>query len=192
MNVAKHEAKQMTERELVEGCIVGKKKCQELLYQLFAGRIMNICLRYLKSKAEAEDALHDIFIKIFLNLQQFKFESTLAYWVKRVTINTILTKLKRKKMESLTFDISEYNEEELSVTMDEDPDVPMEVLVKMVQALPYGQRMVFNMREVEGYEVQEVADTLQCSNITVRTQLFKAKNKLKDNIENWLKGEQIE
>jgi len=189
MNIEKHEAKQMTEKELVEGCIIGKKKCQELLYQLFAGRMMNICLRYLKSKAEAEDALHDAFIKIFLNLQHFKFESTLAYWVKRVTINTILSKIKRKKIENLAVDVGEYNEDIPYVTMNEDAVVPMEVLMKMIQDLPYGQRMVFNMREIEGYKVEEVAEMLKCSNITVRTQLFKAKSKLRENIENWLKGE---
>lgn len=189
MNTAKHEGKQMSDKELVEGCIAGKNKCQEALYKRFAGAMMTVCLRYFKLEVEAEDALQEAFIKIFLNLRHFKFESTLGYWIKRVTINTVLSKIHRKKTEGVGIEVSEYEEDIPYVTVEKDPVVPMNVLMEMIQDLPNGYRMVFNMREIDGYELQEIADKMQCSNITVRTQLFKAKNKLKENIEDWLKGE---
>ena len=189
MDIAKHEVRQMDEKELVEGCIAGKRKYQELLYYRFAGAIMNICLRYSNSKEEAEDALQEVFIKVFLNLQHFKFGSTLGYWIKRVAVNTLLTKLKKNKREGFSISIDEYDETAPAVILKEDPSVPMDILIKMIHSLPDGYRIVFNMREIDGYDLQDIADKLQCTNVTVRTQLFKAKSKLKQNIENWLKGE---
>jgi RNA polymerase sigma-70 factor (ECF subfamily) len=179
----------MNEKELVEGCIAGKKKCQELLYQRFAGAMMNVCLRYFRSEAEAEDALQEAFIKVFLNLHHFRFESSLGFWIKKVTINTLLTKLRKKGADDLSVNIHDYDENMLSVTMQEDPVVPMGVLIKMIHDLPHGYRTVFNMREIDGYELQQIADTLQCTNVTVRSQLFKAKTKLKQSIEKWIKEE---
>jgi len=188
MSIAKEE-RQMTEKELVEGCIAGKRKCQNMLYQRFAGMIMSICLRYSNSKEEAEDVLQEVFVKIFLNLQCFRFESTLHYWIKKVTVNTLLVKLRKKEVEKISISVDEVCEKMPFVAMKEDPAVPLDILMKMVQNLPIGYRIVFNMREIEGYELQQIADELQCTNATVRSQLFKAKAKLKQNIENWLKGE---
>ena len=179
----------MDDKELVEGCIAGKRKCQELLYQRFAGAMMNVCLRYSKSHVEAEDALQEAFIKVFLNLHHFRFESSLGVWIKRVTINTLLTKLREKRVDDFSVNIQDYNEMLPSVTIHEDPTVPMDVLMKMIHDLPHGYKAVFNMREIDGYELQQIADTLQCTNVTVRSQLFKAKTKLKQNIEKWLNEE---
>jgi len=177
----------MNEKELVEGCIAGKEKYQNLLYQRFADAMMNVCLRYSKSKEEAEEALQDAFVKVFLNLRQFRFESSLGIWIKKVTINTLLVKLRIKKTEPFKVSIDEYEVNMPSVMIHEDAIVPMDILLKMIHDLPDGYRTVFNMREIDDYEIQQIADVLQCTNVTVRTQLFKAKNKLKQKIEDWMK-----
>lgn len=190
--MAKDELIQMSEKELVKGCIAGKEKYQNLLYQRFAGWVMNSCLRYTNSKEDAEDILQEIFIKIFLNLHQFKFDSSLWYWIKKLTINVLSVKLRKtvkKEARKLSVSIDESRAEISPVMVNEGPDIPMEVLLTMIQNLPDGYRTVFNMKEIDDYDFQAIADRLQCTNATVRSQLFKAKNTLKKNIDNWIKKE---
>ncbi len=181
----------MDEKKLVEGCIAGKPKCQQLLYQRFAGAMMNICLRYSKSQVEAEDALQEAFVKVFLHLHQFRFESSLGSWIKKLTVNVLLTKIRRKTATDFTVEITGYEEWMPAVMIEKDPLVPMDVLMKMINDLPDGYKAVFNLREIDGFEFPEIAKMLNCEQSTVRSQLFKAKNRLKDNIETWLIGENI-
>lgn len=179
----------MSDKELVEGCIAGKAKYQELLYHRFAGAMFNICLRYSKTSVEAEDMLQEVFVKVFLNIKNFRFESTLGYWIKRLTINALLTHQKKKRPENSLVDMDEAIQEIPAITVNADAIVPMNVLTAMIRELPDGYRTIFNMREVDGYELQEIADELHCSNANVRSQLCKAKVALKKKIEKWLENE---
>lgn len=179
------------DQELVEGCIAGNPKYQQMLYEKFAKEIYFVCKRYTNSDADAEDLMQDVFIKIFLNLKHFRFESALGYWIKRVTTNAIISNYRKKKREGVQLDYEECEQGVLPVFEVQDADIPLEVLMKMVRELPSGYRTVFNMREIDGYELNEIAEELNVNPGTVRSQLFKAKATLKKNIENWMKSEKI-
>lgn len=179
----------MTDQEIVEGCISGKPKYQQILYQRFAGPMLNICKRYTRTQSEAEDMLQDVFVKVFLNIHRFRFESTLGYWIKRLTVNTLISNQRKKNVNNNLVDIEEMAQELPEVTVPADATVPMDVLLGMIRELPEGYRTIFNMREIDGYDLQEIAEIVGCSNSTVRSQLFKAKNVLKKKVEEWLKTE---
>ncbi|MDR2979398.1 MAG: sigma-70 family RNA polymerase sigma factor [Bacteroidales bacterium] len=179
------------DQELVEGCIAGNPKYQRILYEEFAGDLYFICKRYSHSDADAEDLLQDAFIKIFLNLKGFRFESSLRHWMKRLATNTIITNFRTKKKEGVKLDYEECEQGVLPVVEVQDVEIPMEVLMRMVRELPPGYRMIFNMREIDGYELSEIAEELNMNPATVRSQLFKAKAVLKKQIENWLKSEKV-
>lgn len=179
----------INEKKLVEGCIAGKPDYQKMLYDRFADAMFVICKRYTKNSAEAEDMLQDVFIKVFLNLSKYRFESSLGFWIKRLTINTLISNQRKKCVENFQVDMEEV-QYDLPVVMPEtESSIPMDVLLEMVSSLPDGYRTVFNLREIDGYEFEEIARILQCTNSTVRSQLFKAKTTLKKKIEEWMKGE---
>ncbi|MDR3047458.1 MAG: sigma-70 family RNA polymerase sigma factor [Bacteroidales bacterium] len=181
--------KLFTDKELVEGVILGNPKFQKELYSRYSGALFAICKRYAKNTAEAEDLMQDVFVKIFLNLHQFRFESSLGFWAKRLTINSLLNYIKKKNIENNFVSTDEYDNEIQDVRINDDVDVPYEVLLNMVQKLPLGYRTVFNMKEIDGYENKEIASLLGCTESTVRTQLFKAKKELKQKIEKWSQNE---
>ncbi|MDR1757479.1 MAG: sigma-70 family RNA polymerase sigma factor [Bacteroidales bacterium] len=180
----------IAEKELVKGCIAGKTRHQSLLYLRFSPALFGICKRYAKNKEEAEDLLQDIFVKIFLNISHFRFESSLLYWMKKIAINTLISYHKKHNhLAEEMVPIEDIPEHLLPVTIPTDPEIPMDVLLAMINKLPMGYRMVFNLREIEGLEFQKIAEMLECSQVTVRSQLYKAKNALKKQIEDWRKTE---
>ena len=179
----------INDKELIEGCIAGKPKYQQMLYDRYANAMFGICKRYTRSSTEAEDMLQDVFVKIFLNLNKFRMDSSLGYWIKRLTINTLISNYRKKKIEDHEVDIDEMSEQLPAVTVSPEKSIPIDVLLEMVNSLPEGYRTVFNLREIDGYELQEIANTLNCTNVTVRSQLFKAKAALKKKIELWMKYE---
>lgn len=180
----------ISDKELIEGAISGKSEYQQMLYQKYAGAMLTICRRYTRNMEEAEDVLQEVFVKVFLNLKNFRQESTLGYWIKKLTINALISSQRKKSNMIYPVDIDEMTHEIPSVTLPvENATIPMDTLLQMIEELPAGYRTVFNLREIDGYEFQEIAEMLQCSNATVRSQLFKAKKELKKKIEEWMKYE---
>ena len=177
------------DKEIVKGCIAGKPYSQKLLYQQYAGMVMSICLRYTNDHQEAEDFLQDIFVKIFLNLKNFKFNSHLGYWIKRLAVNELLDEMRKRNALYFAVSTSDLQYEIEDVAIKSDTSVPMNVLMKMINELPAGYRTVFNMREIDGYEFEEIAKMNGTGEATVRSQLYKAKNTLKTKIEKYLSTE---
>ena len=177
------------EKEIVNGCVAGKPYFQKMLYKQYAGMVMSICLRYAKNNEEAEDFLQDVFVKVFLNLKTFKFNSHLGYWIKRLAINEMVSAMRRKNATHFAISTDDLQHDIADVTVKGDVSVPMDVLLKMVNELPDGYRTVFNMREIDGYEFGEIAKINGFGEATARSQLYKAKNVLKAKIEKYLSTE---
>lgn len=171
----------MTKEEIVLGCLKGKRKAQEELYNLYGSRMFGVCLRYTQNRMEAEDVLQEGFVKVFKNIQSFKNlgENSLGNWIKRIMVNTAINYLRDQKKHRYMLDVETTD----NISEDSENDfftelislVSHDEILEIVQKLPQGYRMVFNLFAIEGYSHAEVADMLQISVNTSKTQLFKAR-----------------
>ncbi len=152
--------------------------CKQL-YLKYADAMYNVCLRILQHQAEAEDALQEAFIKVFNNIQQYRNESSIGSWIKQIVTNTCLNVLKKRK---ILFNELDDNVE-LSETESEnnnETNFSIDDIKKAIEELPQGYRVVFNLYMFEDYSHRQIADMLEISESTAKTQLFKAKRKLKE------------
>lgn len=162
-----------SEAELIAGCASGNPAAQQELYDRFAGRMLVLCLRYARSQMEAEDALQEGFIKVFQAIRKFRGESKLQTWITRIMINSSLN-IQRKKLYMLPMvdvdhaPLQETEEVHLA-------GIHLDDLIAMVQLLPDGCRLVFNLFAVEGYSHREIADMLKISEGTSKSQYNRAR-----------------
>jgi RNA polymerase sigma factor (sigma-70 family) len=161
------------EDKLVALCINGDRKAQRQFYERFSKKMFVIALRYSKTTFEAEDILQEAFVNIFQHIGEFKGSSTLEYWVKRVVVNTAL-KQNRKFLEKMHMDdvtmMSEDPSEELTLS-----DYNFQQLLAFIQQLPTGFRTIFNLYAIEGYKHHEIAEMLDITEGTSKSQYARAK-----------------
>jgi RNA polymerase sigma-70 factor (ECF subfamily) len=165
----------MTEKELVLGCIREDRKCQRLLWDKYSKKLMSVCLRYCQNQEEAEDALMEAFVKIYDNLENFRFQSSLETWMRRVSANVCINKIRARK--NIWQEISE-REYEIGYTDFGFEQLNVNQLLKLIEQLPTGYRMVFNLYAVEGFSHKEIAESLGIDEGTSRSQLVKARKAL--------------
>ncbi len=179
----------MTEKEkIIRACKKGKRRAFSKLYDMYASKMLGVCMRYAKSYEEAEDILQEGFIKAFQKIHTFTFQGSFDGWIRRVMVNTAINHFHANKKyyenELYAADSAEQGEQE---TEDEsyhnDDRIPPEVLMAMINKLPEGYRMVFNLYVFEGMSHAEIASALDISENTSKTQLFKARKKLRKEIE---------
>jgi len=143
--------------------------------------MLAICLRYSKSRDEAEDLVQEGFLKIFHNINTYRKHGSLEGWIKRIMINHALNQYKKNRKIPFAEDVEEINENEI-ISFDEEVEniepVQPEALLAMIQSLPEGYRMVFNLYVFEGYSHKEIAETMNFSENTSKTQLMKARRQL--------------
>ncbi len=167
------------EKQLIQACLDGNPKAQRQLYQHFSGKMMGICMRYASDRPEAEDMLQDGFCRVFTDLSKFRAEGPLGAWIRRVVINTALQHLRRKKTRMFpTIELQEIKETHLSAE-DIISQFSAQDLLQIIQQLPPGYRMVFNLHAIEGYSHEEIADQLGISIGTSKSQLSKARATIK-------------
>ena len=165
------------EKELIKGCAEGDRTLQKALYDRYCRKMMAICLRYARSTQEAEDILQEGFIKIFKKIHSFRSEAKLETWITRIIINTALNSHRQKLYMLPMVDVTE-----LQIAEDEGinlSDFNLSELIAMVQSLPDGCRIVFNLFAMEGYGHKEIAEMLTISEGTSKSQYNRAKNLLK-------------
>ncbi len=151
-----------------------------MLFTMFAGKMMAVCLRYARSQEEAEDMLQEGFIRVFSNLQQFKFEGSFEGWIRRVMVNNALKALEKKKINFL--EVSGKHEYSQSLEPAAYTGLGEEELLKMINALPDGYRVVFNLNVIEGYSHEEIGKMLNIQPSTSRSQLVKARKMLQKQV----------
>ena len=168
---------------LVEACIRQERVAQRELYEQFAARLFAIACRYMKDRDEAQDVLQDSFVKIFKNLTSFRFDCPLEAWMKRIVINTALKAIQKKgQMPSVDIDEYHVDSESNSGNMGLE-NLKMETLMGMIQELPEGCRMVFNLYAIEGYKHHEIANMLNITEGTSKSQFSRAKLLLVEKIQ---------
>jgi RNA polymerase sigma factor (sigma-70 family) len=167
------------EQELIDGCRKGDRSFQRALYDRFSRKMLVVCLRYSKSSAEAEDILQEAFVKVFQGIKDFRQESKLETWITRIMVNTALNAQRKKLYLFPMVDVEDTNltEEEVSIT-----GMNVQDLLEMIQSLPQGCQVVFNMFAIEGYSHKEIADILGISEGTSKSQYARARSLLQNKL----------
>ncbi len=163
----------MTDRELIEGCIRNERSFQEALFKRFAGKMKAVCMRYVNNSDDADDVLQEGFIKIFNNIGKFGFEGSFEGWVRRIMVNTALTRISKKNLSAEVTLVHDHYE--VSDWNDAIADISAKELRAFINTLPQGYKIVFNMYVVEGFSHKEIAQYLNISEATSRSQLLKAR-----------------
>lgn len=140
-----------------------------------------VCLRFAKNRMEAEDILQEGFIKVFLNLKNYRHEGSLEGWIRRTMINTAINQYKKniRAMKELDIQEMEIRDEKVEDVLDQ---MAAQEIIGYVQDLPPGYRIVFNLNVIEGYTHKKIGEMLNISENTSKSQLFRAKNALKRKI----------
>ncbi len=167
----------MTEEyDLIHGCIRQDARCQRMLFDRYAGKMMSVCLRYANDNMEAEDMIQDAFIKVFQYIGQFKFEGAFEGWIRRIVVNTAIRHLEKKKLHFK--DIDDNSQNAPSIDAQAYSHLGEDDLMKLINQLPDGYRLVFNLNAIEGYSHEEIAVMLNIQPGTSRSQLVKARKML--------------
>jgi RNA polymerase sigma-70 factor (ECF subfamily) len=166
------------ELRLLKGCKRGKAEAQEGLYRHYYGYAMSICLRYAGSRDEASEILNDSFIKIFAKIKQFDFKKSFRAWLRRIIVNTAIDHYRKNKKHQYGLDISAAEGEMESENVLHQ--LAAEEIFKLIQQLPDKYRLAFNLYEIEGYSHEEIAEQLGVPIGTSRSNLSRAKRKLRE------------
>lgn len=166
--------------ELLEGCKADNRKMQEMLYQQTASKMLAVCMRYAKDRMEAEDVLQMGYVKIFQKIKEYRGEGSFEGWMRRVMVNTAIESY-RRNLRSLNVVPIEDAYEQPSTGFDLSR-LGMQDLMKVIQKLADGYRLVFNMYAIEGYSHKEIADSLGITEGASKSQLSRARAILREEI----------
>ena len=170
----------MTEANLVKACLENDRMAQKMLYDKYKKAMYTLAYRVTGDFESANDVLQDAFLKVFRGLHSFRGESTLGAWIKTIVIRTAYSKIRKNKI--YFEDIENVNPNTL---VDWGDFLQAEYLEKAIMSLPEGYRAVFTLIEVEGYSHKEVAEMLEISVGTSKSQLFYAKRKLREKLKHF-------
>ncbi len=175
--------------KILKGCRKGKRKDQEALFKMYADKMFGVCRYYTKDYTEAEDVLHEGFIKIFGNIGRFRNEGSLEGWIRRIIVNTALEKFRRQhKM----FPISDEHEEiEDDKNLAAESLISADELMSIIRELSPKYRMVFNLYALEGYSHKEISGKLGITEGTSKSNLARARTILQEKVKQRY-GNQIE
>lgn len=171
----------MTESEIIQGCLANKASAQEKLYALFSRKMMAVCLRYTKSRAEAEDVFHEAFIKVYKNIHTWQGGS-FEGWMRRIFVNTAINHYHQTRKFFDHVDAA-YAENMVASSDNIIATLSNQELMELINSLPEGYKIVFNLHVVEGYNHSEIAEMLGIAEGSSKSQLSKAKAHLKKLIE---------
>lgn len=173
--------------QIVTACQRKESKAQKCLYEAFAPVMLGVCMRYTHSREEAQDLLHDGFIKVFDKISELRNPSAAGAWIYKIMVHESVTFISRKS-EVVYCDLDEMDRNEAPELMfrerfDTD-NYGVESVISALQQLPDRYRLVFNMREVEEMEYSEIAEELGQTENTVRCQMARARRMIKEMIDN--------
>ncbi|RYE32710.1 MAG: sigma-70 family RNA polymerase sigma factor [Sphingobacteriaceae bacterium] len=165
--------------DVIQGCLLGHRKAQETLYKLFAAKMLGVCMRYATDKMEAEDMLQNGFIKVFGKINDYKGEGSFEGWIRRIMVHSAIEYYRKhhKMMQLVDMETSGAAE---TVNAAAANSLEAKDLLAMIQTLPPGYRMVFNMYAIEGYSHKEIGEVMNISEGASKSQLSRARTILKE------------
>lgn len=171
-------------KAIVQGCVREERKCQKMIFEMYYGKMMSACLRYISDKDEAQDVLQDGFIKVFSNISKFDFNGSFEGWVRRIIVNTAIDYIRKKKKD--IFQVTDHEfimvnySEEADKTDDENmyANLKKNEILEAIQQLSPAYKTVFNMYVIDGYTHQQIAELLNINIGTSKSNLAKARMNL--------------
>ena len=164
------------ESKLIKRAIDNNREAQHILYELHAPKMLSVCRYYIKDVQYAEEAMLNGFFKVFSNLKSFKAEGSFEGWIRRIMVRESISFLRQKK--SIEFPVEAIVEVSDNTSSNIQTEIDVDQIQQLIDALPEGYRMVFVMYAIEGYKHQEIAELLNISLGTSKSQLFKARKML--------------
>ncbi len=173
----------MSDPQIIEGCARNDRKAQQELYSRYSGFLLGVCMRYATDKAEAEDILQDSFLKIFFNIKDFSGTGSFIGWLRKIAVNTAITHYHKHLKFRYHIEIEDFVSMETGTSSFEEDLFTSDELYRVLNSLPAGYRMVFNLYAVEGYKHKEIADMLGIDTNTSKSQYSRAKAVIRDKLE---------
>jgi len=176
--------------QIVAQCKRGNRQAQKQLYEAFAPKLFAVCLRYCKNRMEAEDMLHEGFIKIFEKIGQYRGEGNISAWLRKVMVNIVLDEMRKSKEISFVDEKESVLERYAEIDDNEDEqnddiyDVDINEVFELVNQMPEKYKLVFNLYIIEKYSHDKIASELGISKGTSKSNLSRARNWLKKQLEN--------
>jgi RNA polymerase sigma-70 factor (ECF subfamily) len=176
-----------SERSLMERAQQGDEQAFAALFEQHKKRVYSVCLLMTKDVAEAEDLTQEAFLQVFRTIGSFRGEAAFSTWLYRIAVNTVLMKLRRQKSKAMLSLSEPISSESPSLTHEIGTKdgrltgtIDRIALQRAVKSLPEGCRTIFALHEIEGYQHHEIARLLRCSIGNSKSQLHKAKLKMRD------------
>ncbi|RAR71460.1 RNA polymerase sigma factor [Flavobacterium aciduliphilum] len=166
------------EQELIELAVEHNRHAQNKIYSKFSPKMLSVCRQYIKDLHQAEGIMITAFMKVFTNLKNFKNEGSFEGWIRRIMINECISYIRVQKKVTFLDDENYYEES----TNDIETQLSTDDIQYLIDHLPEGYKMVFNLYVIEGYKHQEIATLLGISEGTSKSQLSHARKVLQDNI----------
>lgn len=173
----------------IEQFIKGDKRVFEEIYNAYAPNMYSHCLRIARNEDDAKDMLQESFIKVYSKRKQFDPNQTLGGWIRKIVLNTSLNFV--KKHYKIVFNDNEIIDHQIEVPQENESGITKEVLRKALNDLPEGYKLVFELYVIEGLKHQEIADYLEISVNTSKSQLFKARKMLKEELNKIIANERM-
>lgn len=166
----------MTTEEIIRKCIAGDRKAQKALYDTYSRMVLRTVMNYISDKDSAMDIVHDSFLKIFKRISTFKNDKELEAWMRTVTINTAIDFIRKaKRLEYIESDHYSLYQLQTEITNDQ---ISHNELIRQVEQLPNGAKCILNLYAIEGYNHREIAEMLNISEGTSKSQLSRARQLL--------------
>lgn len=162
---------------LIKKAIDNNREAQEQLFEQHSPKMLGVCRQYVKDMHHAEDLLLSGFLKVFTNLHKFKHQGSFEGWIRRIMVNTCLSYLRKKNLVDLSDEDYVFND----AATDSLENTSVEEIQQLIDKLPEGYKMVFNLFAIEGYKHLEIAEKLGITVSTSKSQLFKARKLLQQN-----------
>lgn len=169
-------------KDIVKGCLENDRQMQSTLYKMFAPKMYGLCLRYTVNSHDAQDILQEGFVKVFENLDKFRWKGSFEGWMKRIFVNLALDKY-RSKMSLLSLEDASETIEMSDGELNALDSISEKEILNLIRQLPDQYRMVFNLYVIEGYSHKELSDMLNIAESTSRSNLARAKIILKETLQ---------
>jgi RNA polymerase sigma-70 factor (ECF subfamily) len=172
---------ELTNEQLIDKCLKKDRFAESILYKKYSAKLFGICLRYAKNYTDAEDILQEGFIKVFKYLKDFRNEGHFEGWMRKIMVTTAINYYKRKNLLNMDVDLEYLNVPSVALP-DAISKLSNEELLSIIQELPDGYRMVFNLNSIEGYTHKEISEIMKISVNTSKSQLSRARNTLQNKL----------
>ena len=167
----------VTEKELIRGCQEKDRKSQQRVYELYSPKMLGVCKRYMKDPMAAEDVLVEAFFKVFTKIDQYLGEGSFEGWIRRIVVNEALMHLRKRKPTEMT---PEPLESDAKTSLTAQDSLEASDILSLLDQLPTGYRTIFNLYVIEGYKHREIAEKMNISINTSKSQLILAKKRMRE------------